>query len=94
MVVVCHFPNRHNLINRYKAHLLVFILEMKHLAFHPDYFATQARSAAAIEINFLADEAGQYVLHCLLLLVGAFAKCNFDEGNYVGVVLLCTFEFN
>ena len=94
MVLVSDFPHRHNLINRHEAHLLIFILEMKHGAFHPDHFATEARSTAAIEINFLADESGQYVLHCLLLLVGALAKCNFDERNYVGVVLLCTFEFN
>jgi hypothetical protein len=41
MILVTGFPNGHNFVNRDKARLLVFILQVKHRAFDPDHFTPQ-----------------------------------------------------
>ena len=55
MLVLSCFPHHQDLVDCYKAYLAVVVLEMEHAIFNFQYLATQARRAAAINVQLLAD---------------------------------------
>jgi len=63
MLLVRGFPNGDDLINRHKAHALFRVVQMQYSAFDFHDLSPEARSTAAVEINFLAEEFGKHFLH-------------------------------
>jgi hypothetical protein len=63
MLLIRGFPNGNDLINRHKAHAFFGVVQMQYAIFDLHDFSAEARSTAAVEINFLADEFGKHFLH-------------------------------